>query len=462
MKIIHCTGIPLKYSADVKELLRLSDKEFIPPLSARDDTSQTDFITETKKATEPVSYYMSLCSQLNFLVIDNEQVVGLMSYVCDYMSEATMKDMPNIYISTLIVHPAMRRRGIANKLYSRMLKKYNNRYIFTRTWSTNTGHIRILSNLKFYEHLRLEDNRGEGIDTVYFRREPEKFSISMIIKQYRLQSSIIVFAVLLLLAIGFIYLWRASSNEAMNELYLAFSTSLLASALCLLSDTFIKFREAKNDEYINKLKSFGISNLQFHKDQLLEQIIPHCKEELWISGYRLIMTGKKKFLDAICKSASKNQKLSIRLLVVPPWSDIYGYVYGKDDVSGNYFIVFKTLALLKEKYGTKVEIRFANSPLFNDTYKVDERFITGPYLHCADKNGAKITAKDFFSFDIDDHKKELYEIMEQDYVAIWNKSTEYFDLDSFYTGSKEVNYDTFMQNDSLQNYIIIVKNAEKI
>lgn len=454
MKIIHCTGIPLKYSTDVKELLRLSDSEFIPPLSARDDTSQTDFITETKKTSEPKSYYMSLCSQLNFLAIDNNQVVGLMSYVCDYMSEATMNNMPNIYMSTLIVHPAMRRRGIASKLYSKMLKKYTNRYIFTRTWSTNKGHIRILSNMKFYEHMRLENDRGEGIDTVYFRREPEKFSVSTILKQYKLQSSIIVFAVLLLLAIGFIYLWQASTNDAMNELYLAFSTSLLASALCLMSDTFIKFREAKNDEYINKLKSFGISNLQFHKDQLLEQIIPHCKKELWISGYRLIMTGKRQFLDAICKSASRSKKLNIRVLAVPPWSDIYGYVYGKDDVSGNYFVVFKTLASLKEKYGTNIEIRFANSPLFNDTYKIDNRFVTGPYLHCLDKNGAKITAKDFFSFDIDDPKKDLYEIMEQDYVAIWNQSVECFNLDSFYLNSKTINYDTFQKNDTLQNYII--------
>lgn len=370
-----------------------------------------------------------------------------------------MKSMPNVYISTLIVHPDMRRRGIANKLYARMLKKHSTRYIFTRTWSTNMGHIRILSTLKFYEHLRLEDDRGEGIDTVYFRREPEKLSQSMIIKRYKLQSSIMLFSVLMFLAVLFIFLWRNSSNDASTELYLAFSTSLLASALCLLSDTFIKYREAKNDEYIHKLKSFGISNLQFHKDQLLEQIIPYCKEELWISGYRLIMTGKKKFLDAIHLSAAHSKKLQIRLLVVPPWSEIYRYVYGTDDVSENYFTVFKTLASFSEKYGTKVEVRLANSPLFNDTYKVDERFVTGPYLHCLNQNGMKITAKDFFSFDIDDSKKELYNIMEQDYVALWDKSEESFDLVSFYNNVKNLDCDAFFEKDSLQNYIIKTKTT---
>jgi len=454
MKIIHCNGIPAKYSADVKELLRLSDKEFVPPLSSRDNTSQTDFLSDVKGSAEPVSYYNSICGQKNFLVLENNKVVGIMSYVQDYITDTTITNIPNVYISTLIVHPDMRRRGIANMLYANILKKYESRYIFTRTWSTNVGHIRILSARKFYEHLRIDDDRGDGIDTVYFRREPEKLSRYAIIRRYKLNNSIMIFSVLMILALLFVLLWKFTDNSALTELYLAFSTSLLASALCLLSDTFIKYREAKNDEYINKLKNFGISNLQFHKDQLLEQIIPYCKDELWISGYRLIMTGKRKFLNAIGESASKSKKLRIRILVVPFWSDIYKSVYGEDDVLENYFNVFKTFAYYEEKFGTKVEIRFANAPLFNDTYKVDDRFITGPYLHCNDKNGLKITAKDFFSFDIDDPQKELYNIIEQDYMAIWNRSTEKFDLKSFYNNVSDKYFEEFYQDDSLNNYII--------
>lgn len=460
MKIIHCNGIPEKYSQDIKKLLFLSDKEFIPPLSARDDTSQTDFTTEAKKSREPVSYYLSLCGQKNFLALENKKVVGIMSYVPDYVSDATVSHMPNVYISTLIVHPDMRRRGVALSLYARMLKKHSSRYIFTRTWSTNMGHIRILSTLKFYEHLRLDNDRGEGIDTVYFRKDPEKADRLATLKRYKLHNSLMIFAALMALAILFVLLWSFTDNSALTELYLAFSTSLLASALCLLSDTFIRYREAKNDEYMQKLKNFGIANLQFHKDQLLEQIIPYCRDELWISGYRLIMTGKKKFLDAIGKCASKAKSLHIKILVVPFWSDIYKYVYGVDDVAENYFNVFKTLAYYEKKYGAVVEVRFAKAPLFNDTYKVDDRFVTGPYLHCSDKSGAKITAKDFFSFDIDDPKKELYGIIEQDYMAIWNRSTEKFNLEAFYKNVSDKTYDDFIRNDNLHNYLISNTEAQ--
>ncbi len=454
IKIIHTVGIPSKYSSDIRELLRLCDREFVPPLSFRDNTSQTDFKKEGGVSAEPVTYYKSLCSQENYFVVKDHTVIALMSYVKDYVSDVTAKHMPNVYISTLIVHPDYRRRGLAGKLYARMLKDNAQRYIFTRTWSQNNGHIRILSGLKFYECLRLENDRGEGIDTVYFRREPEKLKISAVLKNYHLHGNLIFFAALMALTLLFLVAWMNSKTEAGSKLFLAFATSLLASALCLLSDTFIKYREAKNDDYINKLKSFGISNLQFHKDQLLEQILPTCRDEIWISGYRLIMTGKKKFLSAIEGAASHSRKLKIRLLAVPPWTDAYKAVYGSDDVSRNYYNVFLTLARFKNQYGTKVEIRFTDTAIFNDTYKVDERFVTGPYLHCPGKNGMKITAKDFFSFDIDDPQKELYGIIYHDYTAVWDKSTQVFDLDRFYEKACDCDHDSFFENDCLQNYIV--------
>ena len=463
MKIIHVKGIAQKYSRDVKELLRLCDREFVPPLSARDSTSQTDFTGESRSAGEPVTYYNSLCHQENFFVIENRRIIAMMSFVRDYVSDATVKDRPNVYISTLIVHPEHRRKGLANKLYAKMLKAFGSRYIFTRTWSTNEGHIRILSSLKFYEHMRLEDDRGPDIDTVYYRREPDRMRLSTYLHRYRLHGNIIFFTALMLCTLISIIAWGAIDSPESKEIFLAFATSLLASAFCLISDTFIKIKEARNDDYINKLKSFGIANLQFHKDQLLEQILPSCRDEIWISGYRLIMTGKRKFLNAMQKAASHAKKrLSIRLMAVPPWSQAYKYVYGSDDVSGNYFNVFKTLGYFRATYGTSVEIRFTQTPIFNDTYKVDDRFITGPYLHCGDKSGAKITAKDFFSFDIDDPKKELYDIIYHDYTAVWDKCDYVLDIDRFYSVAKDINNDVFLENHTVQEFLVKREVAERV
>ncbi len=71
-------------------------------------------------------------------------------------------------------------------------------------------------------------------------------------------------------------------------------------------------------------------------------------------------------------------------------------------------------------------------PIFNDTYKVDDRFVTGPYLHCVSKNNQKITAKDFFSLDINDPRKELYGIISKDYCAVWDTAGYILNCRSFY------------------------------
>ena len=75
-----------------------------------------------------------------------------------------------------------------------------------------------------------------------------------------------------------------------------------------------------------------------------------------------------------------------------------------------------------KSYNIRLEIRMTEKPIFNDTYRVDDRFVTGPYLHCLNQNNQKITAKDFFSLDINDAKKELFGIISKDYMAVWNSA----------------------------------------
>ena len=248
------------------------------------------------------------------------------------------------------------------------------------------------------------------------------------IRQYHLFGSISFFVMLVVFAVTFVIVWIDTDSGILHELSIAFATSLIASALCLLSETFIKYVESKNDEYIFRLRSFGIDNLLFHKDSVLKKIIPKCKNELWITGYRLIMTSKGSFRNAILKACEHTEGLNIRLLFVPMWSDTYKRVYD-DDVSLCYINVFYTLCRCITEYGAEVEIRTTEKPMFNDTYKVDDRIITGPYLHCADfLNHRLITAKDFFSLDITDSNKELYRLMEGDYSAVWEQSTEKFNV----------------------------------
>ena len=121
-----------------------------------------------------------------------------------------------------------------------------------------------------------------------------------------------------MLTAAFVTAWSLTDGGVLHELSIAFATSLIASALCLLSDTLLKYKESQNDEYINNLKSFGIENLRFHKDELLELLIPKCRNEIWITGYRLIMTGKKSFRRALCQACAETKGLRVRVLAVPP------------------------------------------------------------------------------------------------------------------------------------------------
>ena len=422
------------YLADVKEMLILCDKEFVPPLSARQSTTdKTLKPTTTADAQIPEKYFSNIAGQRAILAIEDGRVVGLMSFfmnhICDAISSEFQK---NVYVSTVVVHPDFRQHGIAGKMYAKLLSVFPKHYVFTRTWSSNISHIRILLAIGFHEHYVIHNDRGENIDTVYYMYKPKKHTIIQAIEQYKLVGNIMFFAFLSILTLAFVVLWFVFKDSSLvSELSLAVFTSLMASVLCLICDTFLKIRESKNDAFINTLKDFGIDNLQFNKNEMLEKILPHCRHEIWISGYRLIMTASNSFRQAMVTACMRSNAMKIRMLVCPPWTNGYKLVYGVEDVTLNYIRVINTLLECHDKYKTSFEIHFSEKPLFNDTYKVDDRFVSGPYLHCKNTYNHRITAKDFFSLDINDPQKELYNIIEDDYISIWNESFAKLDIEKY-------------------------------
>ena len=415
------------------QLLMQCAGEFVPPLWQRSSSTQQNLHGSSSESKVPSEYFESIRRQSAFVAVDDGHVVGFMSFRRNYIcKEIPRSFQPNIYITTVIVDPLYRNQGITGRFYEKLTDKFSGYHIFTRTWSTNMSHSRILSARRFFEHKRIFDDRGPGIDTVYYHRTPATRTVIQIIRQYRLAGNFVFLSMLTALTVFFLVIWFNTDSGVLHELSIAFSTSLIASALCLLSDSILKYRESKNDDYINTLKSFGIDNLQFHKDELLESVIPSCSKEIWISGYRLIITAKTSFRKAMkefCSNASSKHP-TVRLLTVAPWSDTFALVYGTEDVTDNYFKVISDLCRYRKDYGTNIEIRMTNKPIFNDTYKVDDRFVTGPYLHCTDSYNKKITARDFFSLDINDPKKELYDIILKDYTAVWESADYILDFDN--------------------------------
>lgn len=158
----------------VYELLKKCDREFVPPLSQRTSTTQSvldDALSD--EHGEPRSYFQQLCGQSVLLAMEQDQLLGFMSFRGQHICEDVQDQVNTIYVTTVIVEPMYRGQGLTQTMYQELMgiAQSRNLPISTRTWSTNDAHIKILSRLGFYELLRIYDGRGKGIDTVYFRKD---------------------------------------------------------------------------------------------------------------------------------------------------------------------------------------------------------------------------------------------------------------------------------------------------
>ena len=118
---------------EVRDLLAACDNDFVPPLSARSSTTQQSW--EGAAGGDGVAAYAkTLLEQSVALWKQDGRTVGLLSFRPEYVCEA----LPG-------------------------------RPIALRTWSTNAAQLRLMEKLGFTCVLRLPDDRGPGVDTVYYR-----------------------------------------------------------------------------------------------------------------------------------------------------------------------------------------------------------------------------------------------------------------------------------------------------
>ena len=107
--------------------------------------------------------------------VEEGRGLGFVSFKEDYKPEHLQEAaLPNIYLSTLILSPQARGKGLTKRIYTLLFDElYARRSIYTRTWSTNAAHIKILGHFGFAEAARIKDHRGPGLDTVYFVKRRE-------------------------------------------------------------------------------------------------------------------------------------------------------------------------------------------------------------------------------------------------------------------------------------------------
>lgn len=157
------------------EILVQADGQFIPPLSSRTSTVQSDLSTSALDPDGPREYFDALRAQ-HLLVSRDEsgRAVGFMSFRKDYRlpEAASVQRDAYFYVSTVIVEPAFRRRGITRAMYDVVLEEScrAGQGVATRTWSTNAGHLALLEQLGIDVVHRVPEGRGPGVDTLYLAR----------------------------------------------------------------------------------------------------------------------------------------------------------------------------------------------------------------------------------------------------------------------------------------------------
>ena len=143
---------PTSYADGIRRLLDDADDEFVPSLTAENRTGVTRSNDE-EWFTSIEEYVQAAMDRELLVALDGDSVVGMISF--EPIEEMPTLDgyTPTNYVTEIVVAPTHRNSGIS-----------------TKTWSTNHAHIAILDNLGFECVTRIPDDRGDGIDTVYYAR----------------------------------------------------------------------------------------------------------------------------------------------------------------------------------------------------------------------------------------------------------------------------------------------------
>jgi len=183
--IYYCGNIVsgTKLAQAVYDLMVMSDKDFIPPLSDRSSATKTlaeqsdDYIYYYPVVDH---YYEIILGQKNIIALVDEKIVAFMSFRHDFEkkfyfpTEANANDKIN-YVTTLCANPDYRGRGLAKDLYdfieNKLPKEVWADCVATRTWHTNESHIKILQKRGYKLTCTLHKERFDKVG--FYNQSPE-------------------------------------------------------------------------------------------------------------------------------------------------------------------------------------------------------------------------------------------------------------------------------------------------
>ncbi|MGI8647545.1 MAG: GNAT family N-acetyltransferase [Mycobacteriales bacterium] len=161
-----------RVAASIRQLLVEVDNEFVPPLSCRSSTTTKDFVA-VSDSDGPGEYVRQTLSQPCLVAFRDDALAGFMRlHLRHHNSDLNIGDLCT-FVRTVVTSHRYRRQGVATQLYETLFKlapECASPFVATRTWNENTSHIALLEKLGFQQVNRLQDDRGCGIDSLYFAR----------------------------------------------------------------------------------------------------------------------------------------------------------------------------------------------------------------------------------------------------------------------------------------------------
>ncbi len=283
------------------------------------------------------------------------------------------------------------------------------------------------------------------------------------IKAYKLDTQVIIGIILTIIVIISVVVYLQPSfrkNEVLVNIVLVLFTSLLVSIITIFVDVITAYNKDKREKYIESLREFGIGNLYLNKEALLKELLCNCREHLWISGYRLIMTYNLR--DEIYKAIKRGAVF--RAIICPPWTDAFKMVYGSNEkVIDNYIKIFHLIhkaCVETGKPDTANCVVFVNKPIFNDTYRIDQQLITGPYMHNKDERYNRLMAKDFFSYDIIRDSK-LNKLMNDEYETLFSEAEAKLDWEKFEEVYADIINTDYRESEKIEHFISALTQFSK-
>ncbi len=452
----------------VRDLLITYDDAFIPPLSQRESSTQEALGPAAGSGSDhAIDKYLAALSEQHFiLALDTDGAEDRVAAFLSFRQHYTCRDLggdrhPCNYVTTVLVDEPYRGLRLTYDLYSELFAFIVDEGgilepVATRTWDSkdaskaNGAHIHILEQLGFSLVKRLRDDRGDGIDTVYYRKDlsTQRAGVMQRLLSTHTLSSFVIAGILILLTILTAVAYALNGfGEVAGELLLAFTTSLLVSAVCLIIDAVSQYRLARNEEYLLDMKEFGIDQLNFDKQMLLIERVHHAHDAIWLSGCRHILNSS--MASYLQRAVSRGVRL--RVLSSPPWSKAYELIYDDKDKTINNYIKLFRMTLICDKgvqcsdVADRCEFRFSEKPFFNDIYRIDNTIVTSPYSYYGAKRGThpdskrEATARDFFTL-VTNGSSKLHDNMYEEYATLWDGCACKLDNERFIEAFPDISY----------------------